>query len=281
MQKLIFKPITKLRTFKNALNLSLLLAATTFSWAQNSTKVDQTNVWLSYNGNHKLTEKFGLHTEFLLRRNEVLQNPMQTMFRFGVDYHINKDVMVTAGWAHVETAAYGDFAEHVPSKYNNYKFNEQRIWEQLQLNHKNSGRFIFDSRFRLEQRWTQSFKNFGTTLSPEYLRYDDPQEGYWKLRHRVRYRFRTQIPLTSAKMEDNTLFLAIADEIFVNVGERVAANVFDQNRLSAAFGWRFSKESNIQVGYLNQFIEKGDGISRENNHTITVGYVYNVDFTKK
>ncbi|WP_366186461.1 DUF2490 domain-containing protein [Flavobacterium ovatum] len=269
-----------MRKLKKNLSLSLLIAVTSFSWAQTNTKVDQTNVWMSYNGNHKLTEKWGLHTEYQMRRNQGFKNPMQSMFRFGLDYNVSKDVMVTAGWAHIETAAYGEFAEAIPSRFNDHKFNEHRIWEQLVINHNNSGRFSFDSRFRLEQRWTQSFKNFGTSLSSDYLRYDDPEEGYWKLRHRARYRFRVQVPLTSAQMEDNTLFLAVADEIFVNIGERVAANVFDQNRLSAALGWRFTKDSNIQVGYLNQFSEKGDGISRENNHTITVGYTHNLDFTK-
>ncbi|WP_159085959.1 DUF2490 domain-containing protein [Flavobacterium faecale] len=269
-----------MKNLKKNLGIGLLLAVTTLSWAQNDSKINQTNGWLSYNGNHKLTEKWGLHTEYQNRRNDGFKNPMQTMVRLGLDYHINKEIMVTAGWAHIETSAYGDFAKQTPSKYNDHNFSEHRIWEQLAINHHDIGRFSFDSRFRLEQRYSQSFKNFGTGLTNNYLRYDDPEEGYWKLRHRARYRFRVQVPLTSAKMEDNTLFLAVADEIFVNVGERVGANVFDQNRLSAALGWRFNKQSNIQVGYLNQFSEKGDGISRENNHTITVGYTHNIDFTK-
>lgn len=270
-----------MKNLKTRASLLLLVASTTFSWAQTDPKIEQTNTWLSYNGNHKLTEKWGLHTEYQLRRNNGLSNPMQHLIRFGLDYNVNKDVMVTAGWAYIETAAYGEFAEQVPSKYNNHKFNEQRIWEQLVINHKNSGRFNFDSRFRLEQRWSQSFTNVGTALDPDYVRYDDTEEGYWKLRHRARYRFRVTVPLTSSKMEDNTLFLAVADEIFVNIGDRVTANVFDQNRLSAALGWRFTKDSNIQVGYLNQFSQKSDGISKENNHTITVGYTHNLDFSKK
>jgi hypothetical protein len=258
----------------------LLLVASTVSWSQNDSKIDQTNAWLSYNGNHKLTKKWGFHTEYQLRRNEVFKNPMQHLFRLGVDYNINKEVSASAGWGYIETAAYGEFSEQNPSKYNNFKFNEQRIWEQLVINHKNSGRFFFDSRFRLEQRYIQSFKNFNTAIDPLYLRYNDPEEGFWKLRHRARYRFRVQVPLTTSKMEDNTLFLAVADEIFVNIGEHVAANVFDQNRLSLALGWRFTKDTNIQLGYLNQFLQKSDGIGKENNHTLTMGYTHNLDFSK-
>ncbi|WPR71824.1 DUF2490 domain-containing protein [Flavobacterium sp. NG2] len=270
-----------MKKLKLRVSLFITVVATTFSWAQTDPKVEQTNTWLSYNGNHKLTEKWALHTEYQLRRNEGLKNPMQHLIRFGLDYHLNKDVSVTAGWAYIETAAYGEFAEQIPSKFNNHKFNEQRLWEQLAINHKNSGRFFFDSRFRLEQRWSQSFTNTGTPMSPNFARYDDPEEGYWKLRHRARYRFRVQVPLTSSTMKDNTLFLALADEIMVNVGKKVTANVFDQNRLSVALGWRFTKDSNIQLGYLNQFSEKSDGINKENNHTLTVGYTHNLDFTKK
>jgi len=81
-------------------------------------------------------------------------------------------------------------------------------------------------------------------------------------------------------MKDNTLFLVAADEIFANFGEKVTANIFDQNRLYLALGWRFNKDCNIQTGYLNQFIEKGDGVRKENNHTFQLALTYNIDFTK-
>ena len=81
-------------------------------------------------------------------------------------------------------------------------------------------------------------------------------------------------------MKDNTLFFVAADEIFVNFGKNVPANIFDQNRLYLALGWRFTKDTNIQVGYMNQFIEKSDGVHKENNHTLQVALTYNIDFSK-
>jgi len=51
--------------------------------------------------------------------------------------------------------------------------------------------------------------------------------------------------------------------------------------LNFALGWRFNKDFNVQVGYLNQFIEKADGIRNERNHTLLISTVYNFDLTKK
>lgn len=266
---------------KKLINLLLFVFfISNLALSQTNSKADQFNGWIFYTGNHKLTEKWGLHTEYQFRRSEGLSKPMQNQIRLGVDYALTKHNSVSLGWSYIETSAYGDFAEEVPSKYNNFKFNEQRIWEQFIIKHEHQGRFHYDSRFRLEQRWIASVKNFGTPTEPVFLRYDDPKEGSWKFRNRARYRFRVQVPLSKPEMKDNTLFFVAADEIFANFGKHVSANVFDQNRLYLALGWRFTKDTNVQLGYLNQFIEKGDGVHKENNHTLQIAITHNIDFTK-
>jgi hypothetical protein len=55
----------------------------------------------------------------------------------------------------------------------------------------------------------------------------------------------------------------------------------DQNRLYAALGWRFNPAYNIQLGYLNQYIVKKDGVQAERNHTLQASLAYNLDFRKK
>ncbi|HSD13930.1 MAG TPA: DUF2490 domain-containing protein [Flavobacterium sp.] len=247
-------------------------------------KVDQYNAWVFYTGNHKLSEKWGLHTEFQWRRSEGFSDPMQNQVRLGLDYKINKTYMVTAGWSYVETFEYGELAKETPTpKYNQFKFNEQRIWQQFVINHEHVGRFHYDSRFRLEQRWIANLvKENGvdyTRPSDAYLAANPGAED-WRFRQRARYRFRVQVPLSNPEMKDNTLFLVASDEIFANFGKHTTANIFDQNRLYLALGWRFNKDFNIQTGYMNQFIEKGDGVHKENNHTYQLALTYNLDFTK-
>ena len=242
---------------------------------------NQTNGWIIYNGNHKITEKIGLNTEIIWRRSDFLSKPLQHETRLAIDYNFNKIIRFTAGWAYVDTFAYGDFEKELTPKYNQYRFYENDIWEQLQLKHENIGRFAFDSRFRLEQRWIE---NKAKDIYGNYVIDNESISGTnakpIKFRQRLRYMYRVQVPISNSEMKDNTLFFAASDEIFLNFGTGISNNVFDQNRLSLGFGWRFNKDFNIQTGYLNQFIERGDGIHKENNHTFQLNLMYNLNFTK-
>jgi hypothetical protein len=77
------------------------------------------------------------------------------------------------------------------------------------------------------------------------------------------------------------LFLNVNNEIFVGFGKGIAKNVFDQNRFNAALGWKFNPNFSLQLGYLNQYIIKIDGIKAERNHTLLISTSYNLDITKK
>lgn len=275
----IVNQLTDTRNMKKVLIVIILLSS--FKNQITAQIANQNNGWIFYNGNHKITEKIGLHTEFQWRRNDFLSKPMQNETRLGVDYTINQKVKFTAGWSYTDTFAYGDFKNELPAKYNQYRFYENDAWEQLQLKHDNIGRFSFDSRFRLEQRWIE---NKVKDANGNYVIDNESISGVnakpIKFRQRLRYMYRVQVPLSKSEMKDNTLFFAASDEIFLNFGAGVSNNVFDQNRLYLAFGWRFNKDFNIQTGYMNQFIQRGDGLHKENNHTFQLGINYNIDFTK-
>ena len=62
-------------------------------------------------------------------------------------------------------------------------------------------------------------------------------------------------------MEDNTLFFSTYEEVFLGFGKGIQKNILDQNRLYFALGWRFDKDMNVQLGYLNHYVIKGDGES--------------------
>ena len=76
------------------------------------------------------------------------------------------------------------------------------------------------------------------------------------------------------------MFLNVNDELFVGIGEGIAKNPIDQNRFIAALGYRFNANTNLQVGYLNQFVIKSNAIDMERNHSLWISMIYNVDFTK-
>ncbi len=224
---------------------------------------NQNNSWYMYFGNHKISDSWGLHTEYQWRRHDLGQTWQQSLARIGVDYYSKKGPQITTGYGWIVSYPYG-------KQPINYSFNEHRIWQQLILKSK-AGRFNFNHRYRLEQRFLEQ-KSFDST-SMDY----DISESY-KFKQRARYRFMVSIPLNNKEMIDKTWFIGLYDEVFLGFGKNIDKNIMEQNRISATLGYKFNKNYNIQGGYLNQFIQKGDGIRAENNHNFQLGITYNFDW---
>lgn len=219
----------------------------------------QFNSWWMYFGNHRLTENWGLHTEYQWRRHDGLADWQQSLMRVGVDRFLAGGAMLSGGYGWIESYPYGE--QPIGSQ-----FTEHRIWQQLILKNR-IGRFYIHHRYRLEQRFLE---NVGAGES-------DPQ---YRFRQRARYRAMVSVPLSRKAMEDNTLFLALYDEVFLGFGKGIGSNVLDQNRLFAAFGWRFNSRVSLQLGYLNHMVIKSDGIRMERNHTLQTALAWNLDFRK-
>lgn len=223
----------------------------------------QSNTWVMYFGNHRLTEKFGIHTEYQWRRADFLESWQQSLIRLGVDYYAKNGMQFTAGYGWIKTFPYGQ--QPISTT-----FDEHRIWQQFVLKNKFS-RIDFQHRYRLEQRFLENWvKGSDGTYT---------LDGH-NFRQRARYRFMVNIPLNKKEMSDNTFFLSLYDEVFLGFGKGIGKNVLDQNRLYAAFGWKLNNNFNVQLGYLNQYMIKTDGIKQERNHTLQIGMTYNLDLRK-
>jgi hypothetical protein len=225
---------------------------------------DQNHAWVTYLGNCKLSEKFGIHTEYQWRRADGFKNWQQSLMRIGVDYYVNPTLSATAGYGWIVTYPYGEQPV-------GHEFQEHRIWEQVNMKSK-FGRFEVQHRYRLEQRFLE---NWIKDANGNYMQSDN------LFRQRIRYRLMILVPLSRKEMADNTLFLNVNDEPFIGFGKGIGKNILDQNRFNINLGWRFNKDLNIQVGYLNQFIAKSDGIKMERNHTLLLSTIYNLNFTSK
>ncbi len=73
----------------------------------------------------------------------------------------------------------------------------------------------------------------------------------------MRYFIRGVVPLRGDKASfTEGPFVAVQNELFLNLQHRDQVNgkVFDQNRLFLAGGYRLSSRYDLEVGYLNQFI---------------------------
>ncbi|MFT4981255.1 MAG: hypothetical protein ACI9UR_001106 [Bacteroidia bacterium] len=225
---------------------------------------NQFNAWYMYFGNHKVADKWSIHTEYQWRRSGIIQNWQQSLLRVGVDYHVAKNMMVTTGYGWIVSYPYG---KQPIAKTTT----EHRIWQQLILKQQ-VWRLYFNHRFRLEQRFIEDWQ--ANEAGEQEL------NGF-KYRNRGRYRFMISIPLSRKELVKNTLFLAIYEEVFLGFGKGIGTNILDQNRLYGALGWKFSPQLNVQLGYLNHYAIKSDGIRHERNHTIQLSCTYNIDFRKK
>ncbi len=171
--------------------------------------------------------------------------------------------MLTGGYGWIKSFPYGE----QPIKL---AFNEHRIWQQLVLQQR-VGRFYFHHRYRLEQR----------LLERVYAEDGTHQTDGYNFRNRARYRLFVSVPLSSKELKDKVLFAGMYDEVFLGFGKGTGYNVLDQNRLYFSLGWRFNKSCNIQLGYLNHYVIKPDGLNHERNHTLQIALTYNLDLRKK
>ena len=105
--------------------------------------------WFMYFGTHKLSEKYSLHYETQLRNYELVSNFNQLLPRVGLNYHIDKNTSLTAGYAFIPTQNVFD------QGWGEEMVTENRIWEQFIL--KNVvNRVKIRHRYRLEQRWVKA-----------------------------------------------------------------------------------------------------------------------------
>lgn len=123
----------------NIFILLLFVTLTSQGIAQNRIQNTNHNGWYMFFGNHRLSNKWSLHTEYQWRRNEWIQNWQQSLARIGIDYRINDQAIITLGYVNIITYPYGE--QPVLTT-----FNEHRIWQNLLLTNK-YGRFNFSHRY--------------------------------------------------------------------------------------------------------------------------------------
>ena len=215
----------------------LLLSGLCLSAQENGE--DKLGAWYMYFGLNRVSDRLSIHTEAQFRYWEVASNFNQMLLRTGLNYHINDEAMATLGYAYISTDV---TFEELPGEEN---FKEHRIFQQFILKNE-VWKLLFEHRYRFEQR----FIDFGDSNDTRY---------------RARYRLQLTLPVTEL------LFINIYNEIFLNL----QGNVFDQNRLYAALGFKLSPVTSIQVGYLKNHFPSA------HFDRLQLGFFINPDFRKK
>jgi len=260
----------------------LVLSIPLCGFAQSRESVENNVGWFGYYGDHRLTKKWSIHTEYQWRRVDFVANWQQSLARFGINYQLSDQAMVTLGYAQAQTFAYGQYPISVPTKAGETQsFPEHRLYQDLLIKN-NTGIFEINHRFKIEERW------LGIQYNPDGTRRD----GDWKFMIRFRYRVRVAMPLKGTTIDDNEFYLHAFEELLIGAGINVGANVFDQNRLNFGLGYRVTKDFRIEAGFLYQIVQKSRTLDKyvltgpvkpifEYNTGFLIGVTYNFDCSKK
>lgn len=235
-----------------------LLVVLVISFYQISFSQSQFTGWLASFNTFKTGKKTSIHFDAQVRSSDEFKQLQTILLRPGINFHVRKNIILTAGYAFIanryRSAGITDMAI------------EHRTWEQVLITQKIK-KVTLAHRFRLEQRMLPIL----STEPGDLTTY-----GHTTMLGRLRYFARGILPLT--KTENGFTkgpFTALQNEIFVNIFNRDKVNgkFFDQNRAYLAIGYRLNPKADLEIGYLNQYVN-GAGSAFTNNHVVQVaGYL--------
>ena len=207
--------------------------------AQNDRVTDHNSLaWMQSFATIRLNKKIDLLAELQWRRAEGFSAPQQLLIRSALQYRLNNQLSIAGGYAWIETYAYGDYPIAA-----NGAFPERRIHQQIVMKQP-LNKIAITQRLRTEQRWIGRID----ATNPEKI--ED-----WVYSNRFRYQLRLQRQIRdSSRMP---LYVAVANEVFINAGKNVGANIFDQNRLQALVGLKINAYLSIETGYIKQTLLQG------------------------
>lgn len=244
-------------TAAKSLLITLLFVILWGSAAQSQT---QFAGWAATFQNYKLTSKTGFYFDIQWRSTDQWQQMHALLIRPGINLYLTPSLTATAGYAFIpQQRISGGVTGYQP---------EHRTWEQLVFTHPLRKTHVSHTltthtvkptlahRLRLEQRYLPRHHAEGNRLVRDGHRYAG----------RLRYFARAITPLGNP---DAGWFAAVQNEIFFNIGDNSAVNgkFFDQNRAYVAAGYRCSRQFDMEIGYMNQYIN-GAGSNSTNNHIL-------------
>lgn len=250
--------------------LNYLLTPTAYGQAQRLPD-DNAIGWYVYNGDHKVGQKWEVHTEYQWRRIDLIRTWQQSLARLGLNYKLSDNVKLSGGYTYFVTFPYGQY----PQADQGVPYPEHRIYEDIQFKSA-YGRLGLTHRFRLEQRWLGQ-------LSEENPR----QVSDWEYQNRVRYQIAGVIALKGDRVRDGEFYLNFFDELFIGFGQNVGQNIFNQNRISGGLGYQIRDNFKLELNYLNQILQHAEPDKAsgnpvfEYNNGFRLNVIYDIDFTKK
>jgi hypothetical protein len=217
--------------------------------------------WAMSMNTFNINEKFTFFFDVQLRSNDNWVHPETFIFRPAVGYALNKNTILSLGVAAVtnwrEFFFTGPADEEITVRDG---VSDNRIWQQLFVN-KKYGNSTLQHRLRLEERGLGRLEIDGKEIIVKDRKFNA----------RFRYFTRWIKPFAPTTNFQNGPYLALQNEFFFNaIGAKYANNkLFDQSRTYGGFGYRLSKEFDVELGYMLQVVDR-------NNRDIIINHIAQV-----
>ena len=166
--------------------------------------------------------RIGGYVEAQVRTNALFGQYFYNEVKAGASYDLDPNFTVLVGTGRYTTYQPQALQEGPVST-------EQRLWEQLVLNQYFT-RLKIEHRYRVEQRWLSQ------------------RDGSDLYRNRLRYRLNAFLPLNHRSITENTAFVSVYNEVFLNP----SGPVFERNRFYAGVGYQAGAHWVGQLGWLRQ-----------------------------
>lgn len=251
-----------LKTYAIICILSAFIPGKIFAQKQ---KINQSLIWYAYYNNLKFSSKFRLQTDIQERQFILPVGAQSTyLFRTILYYNLGGNWEVGAG-----PAVFFNNTSDIPSA-NKLSVPELRPTIDF-LNRQSIGDLKISHAYRFEFRFQHNVDSTKTNLD----------DGFTFSNYRFRYKLGLEYPLVKNKDKKTILSARVSDEILLNLGNKIAANTFDQNRVYAGLACKVSPSFSVELGYMNWFQELKDGKSFYNRDIYRIAVTQNIELHKK
>lgn len=209
---------------------------------------ENVNGWVAWFGETAINSRWSFDHDLQWRMSGPFSEFAQGLWRGSLRINQSPNIRWSLGYAGTTTHPYGELPIAFTAP-------EHRAFADLKVLH-SAGRASFTHRYRYERR----FLGRVTSASGDVDR--------WVPTNRIRYQARVTLPLQGKTLETGEFYFQLTDELFMNWGSEIASNIFDQNRLQFMVGRRMSDKLRLEVGYLDQLIQRPNGVQLERNHTL-------------
>lgn len=209
--------------------------------------------WYSAASQVRITNHSGIWVDGNMKLDgRFYERSWSSLMRAAYIYYVTDDTRIMAGYAHIVT--YGK--PNIP---------EERLWEQLYWTRR-TPLFRIAQYVRLEERFKQIVK-------------DDALTDHYGYKTGMRY----NLLFTSKVLGQSKqgLFVYMGNELFLNVYNKISGDLFDQDRIGAGLGYRFSEQLNAQAGYLYSHQRLTDNKGTININVLRLAFYHTLDVRRK